>query len=459
VPKPTPVGIKSLNWAVKRFTANLQPTGEDDIYDLAKRHGGAKAARYTRAADDVTLMGLTAQDASIKMFVKAERFNAGAKVNPDPRAIQFRAPRYCVCLSMYLHPIEEQIYQYSKASMGVPYSRNVAKGLNSIDRAELLILKATHFRNPVYITLDARRFDKHVTKPLLRAEHRVYLHCNRSLIFAKLLRMQLINKCFTTLGIKYIVDGRRMSGDMNTASGNCLIMLLMLLAVMHLLNITKWDVLDDGDDFVTILEAEDVDRFCAEVSETFLHFGMEMKVDPPARTIHDVDFCQAHVVEYFPGRFKFVRDFRNVISKSTSGVRNWADPSYRTRTIHAIGLCELILNLGIPILQEYALCLLRNSSGSKDDTRHAPDGLYARAVRDARHMGISDFTKVQPQEIHQCARNTFAIAFGISELHQLELERKLRCWKFSNSAPMLHGVEWEVFSWTGALSMSELYSL
>lgn len=458
VERPTPEGLRVVRLAASAIAATLPETQPDDVYDLARRHGGMKGARYRRAADELTTFGLFPGDSTVKMFVKAERFNPLAKINPDPRAIQFRGAKYCVALAQYLRPIEEHLYQFDKASAGVPRTRNVAKGLNSVARAELLVAKGSAFRSPVYITLDASRFDKHVSEALLKVEHSVYRASNPSEEFAELLRLQLRNRCFSTLGVAYRVRGRRMSGDMNTAIGNVVIMLCMMIAFCDLiLGLFRWDCLDDGDDIVVILEEEDVARFRAEVTGAFRTFGMEMKMDEPCRSIHEVEFCQSKVIEYQPFRFKFVRDYRSVLSKATSGVRNWGNVGYRVKVIHAIGTCELILGLGVPVLQAYAQALLRNSSGDRDILRHAPDGLKARALRDARLLGIKDVRHLRPAAIHPVARTTFAEAFGCSESLQLELESFFASWTFDVRSLSLHGLEWEVESWTSAQSTCELY--
>lgn len=458
VVKPTPDGLAWVQLAVRDVTATLSHSGEDDLYALARRHSGRKGHRYAAAARAFETFGPSKSDAFVKMFVKAERLDPGSKVDPDPRAIQFRGAKYCVELSTYLRPIEEMLYQCREASDGVPRTRNVAKGLNSVERAELLAQKMLAFDNPVVCGLDASRFDKHVSVELLKMEHKVYRACNSHPRFMQLLTMQLNNKCFSSIGVVYKVLGRRMSGDMNTAIGNVTIMLLMIIAFCrYVLHLRQWDCLDDGDDILVILDERDYPRFRAELIETFRQFGMEMKVDEPCRSIHDVVFCQSKVIEYDFGRFKFVRDYRAVFSKSTCGVRNWLNPSFRQRVLHAIGTCELVLGLGVPVLQAYALALIRNSRGTGDPLHYAPDGLRARALRDARQIGIRDLSKVRPSPIKQCARWSFAAAFGLCEMQQLAIERWLDSWSFDSSNIVEFGDELDVVTWSGAQTMSELF--
>lgn len=461
VVKPTPAGLALVRRAAARFAAHIPLENSCDLYALADRHGGAKGRRYREAADAYLATGLAPSDSFVKMFIKAERFNPLDKVRPDPRAIQFRSAKYCVALAQYLRPIEEHLYLVDFVSRGVPRTRNVAKGLNSIDRAELLHTKMSFFDNPIVVDLDASRFDKHVSEALLKIEHSVYLRSNPDPMFRHLLKQQLVNKCFSSQGIKYRVKGRRMSGDMNTAVGNVTIMLILLLTYCDLiLELPRWDCLDDGDDALVILEEGNLHRFADSLKSTFETFGMSMKVGNPSKVIHTVEFCQARVIEYLPGKFKFVRDYRKVFSGALSGVRNWGNTTFRIRVLQAIGTCELVLGLGVPVLQEYALAILRNVGGiGVDPISYAPDGLLARARRDARHIGIKDLRSVKPSRIESCARESFELAFGMTVSEQLRVEARLREWRFNVTELHVVGSEWSFALWMGRQSSEELYHL
>ncbi len=459
---PTSEGLSLVREAAARIAAQLPLTSQADVFDLSNRHTGAKSERYRRAAEDYLQSGLYPADSNVKMFVKAERFDPNAKCRPDPRAIQYRGTKYCVALSQYLRPIEEHIYQIDFINRGVTRTRNVAKGLNSVARAEILASKLLSFDDPMIIGLDASRFDKHVSQGLLKLEHWVYCQSNSEPEFAELLKRQLVNKCYTSQGIKYVTRGRRMSGDMNTASGNVLLMLMMILAYMDLsVRIRKWDCFDDGDDALVIIEGGDFPLFTSRFNQVWTSFGMTMKVEEPCRSLHEVEFCQSKVIEYQMGRYKFVRDYRTVMSKAASGIRNWSNRAYRFRVLKAIGMCELILNLGVPVLQEYALALLRNSGGGSPDVyRYASDGLKARVRRELQLLGVKSPNSVCAQPIENVARETFYIAFGLSIPDQLQLERRLAQWVFEvDEQPLEVGPEWDFSSWSGRQTVEELYHL
>lgn len=435
VPKPSKEGISRLHETCKLWGRTLYKTAQAPLEDMVNRYHGAKKARYERALERVHSTGVNHRDAYINAFVKPERFDASAKVDPDPRAIQFRGSKYCVELASYLQPGEHQLYRTKFGSKGVPPTRNVAKGLNQRDRAMLLKQKLSHFEDPVVISLDASRFDKHVSKDLLRVEHRLYSFFNSSRRFAWLLSLQLVNKCFTKLGMKYIADGRRMSGDMNTALGNCVLMILMLVTYLLHIAIDKFDILDDGDDCLLIVEGADYPRVADTVHSEFLHYGMEMKVDGVARRMEEVVFCRSKPIEITHGNWTFVRDYRDVVSKALTGIRHWYDPKYRRRVIKAIGTCELSLNYSVPVLQAFACALLRNTSDVAFDEKYLSDGLKARWRRES--------LRSQPGPITLEAREQFSTAFGCSVHRQLELEEYFHNWTYSEGDIVEWGVEWD----------------
>lgn len=456
VPSPTGLGLRALSKTARRIGNQLGITPTLEAEEMLTRYKGRKLKRYADALDAVNRSGVSKKDASIKMFVKPERFDPLAKRDPDPRAIQFRAAKYCVQLSRFLHPIEQLIYLFDRASCGVPRSRNVAKGLNASARAHLLMRKFENFNDPTAVSLDASRFDAHVSKELLELEHAVYLRCNNDPLFRQLLSWQLHSKGFSNLGLVYKVRGRRMSGDMNTAVGNCLLMLMMLITFFRNEKFLKWDCLDDGDDVVVIVEREDLSRLLDRCKQEFLQFGMTMKIEHVAHDPMKVVFCRSCIVEYAVGRYKFVRDYRDVMSKALCGIRHWEDSKYRARVLKAVGTCELVLNLGVPVLQSYALAILRNVGLTEAvDLAYAPEGLRLRTLRDLRAIGV-EASDLKATPILPCARDSFARAFGVDEHEQVRLERRCSEWEFSTAEVLFHGEEvfapqWIVNQFTGEL--------
>jgi hypothetical protein len=217
------------------------------------------------------------------------------------------------------------------------------------------------------------------------------------------------------------------------------------------------DCLDDGDDIAVIIEEESLGKFSSLIRDAFVSMGMDMKMDAPSRSIYGVEFCQCKVVEFRPNQFKFVRSYLAVMSKSLCGVRNWENISFRRKVILAIGTCELMLGLGVPVLQSYAMALIRNSGKSREGVNLSlvGDGLRARALRDSRLVG--PMAKLSPQTILPCARHSFAEAFGLEWHEQIRLEHFLDNWEFNVDATSNAEGDWDPISWTGYRSFTECY--
>lgn len=459
VPVPTPEGIASLRTAARKIGSRLPMTVPEDYYVMPMRYGGAKRRRYLTATDEVLAGTLTKYDATVKMFVKCDRLQPDPESpNPDPRAIQFRNAKYCVEVARFLKPIEEHLYLLSGISRGVPATRAIAKGLNQVERAELMMTKMSHFDDPVVISVDCRRFDKHVDREALKVEHSVYLQSCNDPYFAKLLSWQLDNYCISSRGMKYKVRGKRMSGDMNTALGNCILMLCMVLA--FLVWLSKWDTMDDGDDCLLFVERADLERVLATIKDAFLSFGHEVKVDGVETELERVVFCQSQVIEFQPGKYKFVRNPWKIMSVALCGVKYFNLVAIRAKLLYSIGICELILNLGVPVLQEYALAIIRNC-GVDDGYELPADGsLMSRVRREMRGLGLKTLKRIDPQPIAECARVSFARAFGMDPRRQVEVEEFLVSWSFKVDGHVNLPDEWDVPRWDQSPHESfEVYAL
>jgi len=442
VPLPSLDGLTRLRNTGKRLARLLGKQRELEILEFPLAYTGAKRARYQRAAENLLEGGITRRKAKVKCFVKFEKLEfKPEKPNPDPRAIQFRSPEYCVALGRFLRPIEHAVYKLKGGGI-LPPSRVIGKGLSQPARAALLLEKVQRFKSPCLITLDASRFDQHCSEPLLRIEHAFYCAANSSKEFAKLLSWQLKNKGRTSWGIRYETTGKRMSGDMNTGLGNCVLMVTMITTFVRFYltpaiakrygeRLVHWDMIDDGDDAILIVESKYLDLVLDLVKPAFLDFGHEIKVEKVARSMEEVEWCQARPIEYKPGKWKFVRDYRKVISNSLSGVK-YCEPTRnsRQRLVNSIGLAEMILGLGIPVLQEYGKALVRNAGTERLLVFDSIDSYYYRLHNELRGLNRK-FELFHPDPVTDCARQSYARAFGVSITEQLKDEDMLSKWSFN----------------------------
>jgi hypothetical protein len=212
------------------------------------------------------------------------------------------------------------------------------------------------------------------------------------------------------------------------------------------MQLTKWDCLDDGDDALLIMEANELERVLAQIKEIFLTYGMVLKCENVAYNLPQVLFCQSNPIEVTPGSYVFVRNPSNVMSKALTGMRHWDNATYRRRAMATIGRCELALHVGVPVLQEYALALIRNGD-AVFDLKYVSVGFH--------YLSASQNLNCEPQPVQLCARLSFQEAFGITIAEQIWMETKLSTWTISNSV-----VDWgsEIHSgWILAPSFVDTY--
>jgi len=285
----------------------------------------------------------------------------------------------------------------------------------------------SQFRNCVVYSLDGSRWDKHIADSILAIEHSVYRRMCPDLWFCKLLSWQLTNHCHTQGGVYYFVRGNRMSGDMNTALGNCLLMVLMVSAAARHLGLSKWDLLDDGDDCLLFLEQDEEHCVTDRLVPVFLEFGQEVKLENRATVPERVVFCQTKLV-WISGKPLMIRDWRKVLSQGCCGVRRWNVPKLVRSMLHAVGMCELALGPGVPILQEFALACIRNGDGKFPVGFADDEPIYMRMNRELRAWGHHALTDAFAMPVTYANRESFSRTWGISPDDQISIELRLRQW-------------------------------
>lgn len=423
-PPMTDAGYAILKRSCQRMKRHLRKVTPWDLDRVVNHYKGAKRVRYQHARERYEQEGVTLRDARVDLFVKSEATPITSTYKA-PRAIQPRSYVYGVALAQYIKPIEEVIYRMKGfCQRGVPPSRIIAKGLNQMQRAQLLFQKLRAFVNPVAASLDAKGFDYHFTKKLLQLEHSIYLWMCYYRELQRLLNMQLHNKGrVAALNLLYEVVAKRMSGDQNTAVGNCIAMLIMCESSLHASDYVRFDVLDDGDDIIVILEKDDMDHFLTIITEHMALFGQEIKIENVAEKFEDLEWCQCHPVEVDHDTWKLVRDPFKILAKGLCGTKyfNNPDDATRRRLVNSIGQCERVLNLGVPVLQAYAEMCIRVSKTDEMLKFDSVDEYYHRIGKELDGMGRT-LDEIKAIPVTDLARESFERAFKISIDDQLHLE-------------------------------------
>lgn len=404
---------------------------------------GRKKARYEAGLAAVRAAGGEYRKWSkTRLFVKWEKgFWKPEKKMPDSRAIQYRSAEYCVLLASFLKPMEHAIYGLRGKGL-LPKTRVIGKGLSLDARARLCVEKWRGFDNPVALSIDASRFDKHCSREILEVEHEFYniLGCSDPLL-AKLLSWQLDNRGVGP-GFMYECRGRRMSGDLNTALGNCVLMVLMVSCALKGLKI---DILDDGDDCLVFCEAKDLEEVRARLSKSFREFGYKLTgLEGVARTISEIEWCQCKIVFCETGP-KFVRNPSKVVNCGLANAKFGHEPKSASNLLYTIGEAESILNAGVPVLHEFSKMLVRSGTAPKKPMR---------LVTGSQHLLKYQGGEVVATKITDEARVSFSAAFDISIAQQLDLERQFRATKLNLSGlvdvdPPVREMDWTVGAFEG----------
>jgi len=307
---------------------------------------GHKRAMYQNAADSLRLKPIRVQDSYISAFVKAEKINLSAKGDPAPRLIQPRSPRYNVAVGVYIKPIEGVLYDSIAKVYGSP---TVMKGLNAEQTGAIIESKWKKFNQPVAVGLDASRFDQHCSLEMLQWEHSIYSRLFRGDKHLRmLLSWQLRNRGFANTPdgrVKYRTRGCRMSGDMNTGLGNCLIMCALVWTYFN--GRCNIELANNGDDCVVIMESSDLHHI-DQLPLWFTTMGYTMKVEEPVYTLEHIEFCQTKPV-YNGSSYTMVRDPRICLTKDLISVKNLSSCNSWKYQCQAISDCGLAAYGNMPI--------------------------------------------------------------------------------------------------------------
>lgn len=434
--KPSRVRVQQCK-LIARLIADWLPPTDLMEGEWIEAYTGRKRRKYLEAQMDLASRPIRRSDSYVAAFIKAEKIFE----LKDPRMIQARSARYNYELANYLKPIEHALYNIKgtgRLSKFLPPGRLIAKGCNMERRAGLIRKKMDRLNNCYVVSLDASRFDAHITT-MLEVEHLIYNRYWRSPKLQKLLAWQVRNRGRTSTGIRYSLRGSRMSGDMNTALGNCLISIIILANVMRNLKLhpSKWDMLCDGDDVLLFVPASELHHL-PRVVDLYAEHGLPIKVENVTNNYHRVLFCQTHPIQTQLGP-KMVATPTRTLSRALVGVRHWNEPKFIPRYLALIGYCELALNMGVPVLQEFALTVL--SWGTELPANIQMTGRVVKAMREERRHPI------QPLPITSEARLSFEEATGIGPIEQRSYEQALRALSRHGSKKETHSVDQPASYW------------
>ena len=414
-PKPLSGAFDRLTWFRRKLHnivgthSSISPGQFLDFYT------GRRRTIYEGAVKSLEGLSVQRRDAYLKTFVKAEKINTTKKPDPAPRVIQPRNVRYNVEVGRYLRRFEHYLYRGIDEIWNGP---TIIKGYTVEQIGKIARDAWDSFVSPVAIGFDMKRFDQHVSSDALKWEHSVYLDasCHDSYL-AELLEWQLVNKGvgYASDGmIKYKVDGCRMSGDMNTAMGNCLIACAITHDFFRSRGI-RARLMNNGDDCVVICEKECAAVVKADMVRHWRQFGFQCELECDAEIFEQIEFCQMRPV-YDGEKYVMVRNPLVSLSKDSYSVGPWNGINHARKWVNAVGLCGLSLTGGIPVVQSYYNMMIRNTQ-SVNSSGILRDVSFASGFRELARLGNR-----KSGAISEDARFSFYLAFGITPDLQRAME-------------------------------------
>lgn len=417
-PPPRPVGGVFAG-RLQAFKAGLLrrigPCTPWNYQEFLGSYTGSKLLRYSKAVASLSVRGLQISDSYLQSFVKAEAVNFTAKPDPAPRIIQPRSARYNAYVGRFIRPIEHRVYAAIARMFKGP---TVMKGYNAAQVAQHLRDMWDEFDNPIALSLDASRFDQHVSVEALEWEHSVYNSVYRDSDLAHALKWQLTNRGFARTSdgavFKYQVDGCRMSGDMNTALGNCLLMCAMVWAYAASLGI-RVRLANNGDDCSVLMERSDLNRFTSGMDKWFLEMGFTLTSDGVADVFERIDFCQTRPVYTHAGWVMCRNPMLGLCKDALCKFPDMGSPlvSYE-RWSYQVGMAGSALADGVPVFSAAYAAMIRLGRASKKAQG------FGNMETGFEHM--SRGMARRGSSISQAARVSFWRAWGIMPDWQEHLE-------------------------------------
>lgn len=379
--------------------------------EFIRSRTGSKRAMYERARNELMVKPTSlAELARLQFFTKME--STTWTKQQVPRIVSPRSFGFNYLLGKYLRPLEHKVFD----ALANLFCGDivVAKGLTQLEKGNLIAAKL----KPGYVAvgLDASRFDQTIGRELLKAEHAIYtgVYAGDKLL-SDLLRHQLSNKGVARCrdGIAHAnIGAMRCSGDQNTSLGNCIVSCL-LAKLFYLEHGISGDVLNDGDDLIMFLPEESLPKLVG-LTDWYERWGLRMKVEEPARTPEQVEFCQSRPV-WVPEGYLLVRNPAKALNTDyAGGTRIERTEDYLVH-LRNVGLCGLAMAAGVPIYQSWYSAGVRNGK----------TGRFTEELRGLAYQARIEWSKggsAAPKPIHWRTRDSFWMAFGVDPRQQQALE-------------------------------------
>jgi len=414
----------------QKFTQKLFKSTPGTHEEFVAQYSGPMRARYERALVEFNNSGVSRRHSYSNTFVKYEKINT----SKAPRCIQPRDPVYNLCFGRYIKHIEKRMYK----SIAKVFGRGpvVMKGYNVHQTGSIINSKFNAINDCVAIGLDATKFDMHVSPAMLNYEHDFYrfIYDNDKELNTYLdWQMNNVGRAYMPDGkIKYKVKGKRFSGDMNTALGNCILMSGMVYSYCKFKELEVFDLVNNGDDCVVFIQKQHLNHFMTGLDKWFLDLGFRMTVEEPVFSVEKIEFCQMHPI-YDGSEWSMCRNWKTAIAKDAMCIRNIEGNDLK-RWVYAVGEGGLKTFGGMPILSALYKTFTDQGISESDyqSMRRKGRNFYRRGniandnyFQKHSHHWFSQGMDRSDYQITDACRVSFYECFGITADEQVALEERI----------------------------------
>lgn len=378
-------------------------------WKVVRSYHGQWRAKYAQAHLDRQENGLQHKHRTVRFFNKADL--EMSKPEKAPRAIQYRHPVFGLEQARYTKPIEQWFYKLTDN-----FGTKIVGKSDPFTIAKTLRDKSSHFHDPVYLLLDASKFDSCVDVKWIKLCTDFYcaLFPQRETRRIRWLWSRtLINDGKARSGVKYRTWGTRMSGDMDTGLGNSIIMWAMLTTYLQQSGITKHSILVNGDDSVVVIERSQLPH--SRDLSLFQQYGFNMKYEV-ALTFSELEFCQSRPVLTDYG-WTMARNPIRVMGRTSWSVNKYGKTKMRA-FVHTLGKCERAASWGVPIASALATKMIQATPGAAM--------LRLSPWLEDHYNRMHKWWKLGEPKISMETRNNFADAWGISPADQIAIEESIK---------------------------------
>jgi len=179
----------------------------------------------------------------------------------------------------------------------------------------------------------------------------------------------------------------------------------------------KYSFIDDGDDCCIIADKSNLtSKLQRFIQDRFEKMGFVMKCEELVYKLENISFCQSNPIN-LGNEVIMVREIKNSIAKDCVSLIKLTDETTYFRFMAAVGMGGLSLTGGVPVLQSFYNCLIRNSQGYKPFIQEQLSNAGSEGILWWSQYGNRTYTSVT-----DIARHSYYQATGIKPDEQIALE-------------------------------------